>query len=49
MVVLKDGQVEAEGRLDALLETCEEMQRLWAGDVGTEEHTLGRPGSSSAL
>ncbi len=33
IIVLKDGRVEAEGRLDALLETCEEMQRLWHGDL----------------
>lgn len=33
IIVLKDGQVEAEGRLDDLLETCEEMQRLWQGDA----------------
>ena len=34
IVVLKDGRVEAEGRLDELLGTSSEMQRLWAGDVG---------------
>jgi ATP-binding cassette subfamily B protein len=33
IIVLKDGQVEAEGQLDDLLETCEEMQRLWHGDL----------------
>jgi ATP-binding cassette subfamily B protein len=33
IIVLKDGRVEAEGRLDELLETCEEMQRLWHGDL----------------
>ena len=33
IIVLKDGRVEAEGRLDDLLATSEEMQRLWAGDV----------------
>jgi ATP-binding cassette subfamily B protein len=32
IIVLKDGKVEAEGKLGDLLETCEEMQRLWRGD-----------------
>jgi ATP-binding cassette subfamily B protein len=34
IIILKDGRVEAEGTLDDLLETCEEMQRLWQGDAG---------------
>jgi ATP-binding cassette subfamily B protein len=33
IIVLKDGRVEAEGQLDDLLATCEEMQRLWHGDL----------------
>jgi ATP-binding cassette subfamily B protein len=33
IIVLRDGRVEAEGQLDELLETCEEMQRLWHGDL----------------
>ncbi len=33
IIVLKDGRIEAEGKLDTLLETCEEMQRLWRGEV----------------
>ena len=37
VIVLKDGKIEAEGTLDALLETCGEMQRLWKGDLGSGE------------
>ncbi len=33
IIVLKDGQIEAQGQLDDLLHTCEEMQRLWSGDL----------------
>jgi ATP-binding cassette subfamily B protein len=29
VIVLKDGQVEAQGRLNDLLEASEEMQKLW--------------------
>jgi ATP-binding cassette subfamily B protein len=32
IIVLKDGRVEAEGKLEALLETNAEMQRLWQGE-----------------
>jgi ATP-binding cassette subfamily B protein len=37
IIVLKDGRIEAEGTLDELLESCEEMQRLWQGDLGVPE------------
>ncbi len=33
IIVLKDGRIEAEGKLDDLLERSEEMQRIWHGDL----------------
>ncbi|MFZ6029995.1 MAG: ABC transporter ATP-binding protein [Chloroflexota bacterium] len=33
ILVLKDGHVEAEGKLDDLLAHSEEMRRLWAGEI----------------
>lgn len=37
ILVLKEGRVEAEGRLEELLAGCDEMRRLWAGNFATEE------------
>jgi ATP-binding cassette subfamily B protein len=37
IIILKDGKIEAQGKLDELLETCPEMQRLWQGDIGAPE------------
>jgi ATP-binding cassette subfamily B protein len=34
IIVLKNGRVEAQGDLETLLTTCEEMQRLWQGEPG---------------
>lgn len=36
IIVLKDGEVEAVGKLQELMETCDEMRRLWRGDLSTE-------------
>ena len=40
IIVLKDGEIEAEGTLDDLLETSEEMQRLWRGDLGGDAENV---------
>jgi ATP-binding cassette, subfamily B, bacterial len=33
IIVMKDGHVEAQGKLDDLLANSEEMQRLWRGEI----------------
>lgn len=35
IIVLKAGRIEAEGTIEELLETCNEMQQLWKGNLGT--------------
>ena len=34
ILVLREGRCIAEGTLDELLATCEEMRHLWHGDLG---------------
>ena len=41
IIVLRDGRVEAEGKLDDLLATSTEMQRLWAGEIDRNDSTAG--------
>jgi ATP-binding cassette subfamily B protein len=40
IIVLKDGRIEAQGKLDDLLKDCKEMQRLWQGHLGTPDADL---------
>jgi ATP-binding cassette subfamily B protein len=37
IIVLKNGRIEAQGKLDDLLDSCEEMQHIWA-DPGSNNH-----------
>jgi ATP-binding cassette subfamily B protein len=30
IIVLKNGKIEAQGKLEELLENCEEMRRIWS-------------------
>ena len=37
IIVMKNGRIEATGRLDELLKSCEEMRNLWAGETAEEQ------------
>ena len=39
IIVLKDGRVEAEGKLDDLLVSSPEMKQLWAGEIDRSDST----------
>ena len=36
IIVLKNGKIEAEGKLETLLDTCEEMRQLWQGELASK-------------
>jgi ATP-binding cassette subfamily B protein len=42
IIVLKNGQVESTGKLDDLLETSDELQRLWRGQVDDQDDETGK-------
>jgi ATP-binding cassette subfamily B protein len=44
ILVLKEGRLEAEGTLDELLASCEEMRRLWEGDLAQASGESGCSG-----
>ena len=39
--MLKEGRVLAQCKLDELLETSEEMRRLWRGDIDGRNSLVG--------
>ena len=40
IIVMKDGKIEAQGKLNELLETCEEMRRLWEEKIMQKPDTV---------
>jgi len=49
IIVLKDGKIEAHGKLDELLETCEEMRWLWRGDIRVPASGAPETGASEPV
>jgi ABC-type multidrug transport system fused ATPase/permease subunit len=49
IIVLKDGRVEARGKLDELLAISPEMQALWRGEVDGNGHGASEPVAATPL
>ena len=49
IIVLKDGRVEARGKLDELLAISPEMQALWRGEVDGNGHGASEPVATPTL
>ena len=41
IIVMQEGPIAAQGKLDDLPETCEEMQRLWHGEASSTLYVCG--------
>lgn len=46
IIVMKDGRIHAQGKLDDLLQHCSEMRRLWEGDISEEARNGNGSGRS---
>jgi ATP-binding cassette subfamily B protein len=43
IIILEKGRIAAQGKLEALLETCEEMRQLWQDNLGELQAVAPKP------